>query len=185
MFKVENLSLQDSKLFTLRHLKDNRGWFVETYRKSWIEDNIDQKMNFVFDYTSFNLLPNTVRGMHAQTHLYPQSKLVTVLHGSIQDVIVDARKDSPTFGQSCSVILTDKSPQVLYVPIGFYHGFITLEANTLVSYKLDNYHNAECECGFLFDDDQMNIDWSIQDQSMITISERDKKHPSWESAYKF
>lgn len=185
MLKVENLPLEDAKLFTLNHLKDNRGWFVESYRKSWIEDAIDQKMNFVFDYSSFNINSNTVRGMHAQTHIQPQSKLVTVLHGSIQDVIVDARKNSSTFGQYFSVTLSDKFPQVLYIPIGFYHGFKTLEPNTLVSYKLDNYHNAECECGFLFDDNLLNIEWLDKNQKNIIISERDKKHPSWNDAYKF
>jgi dTDP-4-dehydrorhamnose 3,5-epimerase len=185
MLLSASLPLKDAKLFTLKQLKDNRGWFVETYRKSWIEQEIDQHMNFTFDYTSFNSHANTVRGMHAQNHIQPQSKLVSVLHGSIQDVIIDARKDSPTFGQHWSIMLNDIIPQVLYVPAGFYHGFKTLQANTLVHYKLDNYHNAEAECGVMFDDKDLNIDWLLKLQDDLIISERDKKHPSWNDAYKF
>jgi dTDP-4-dehydrorhamnose 3,5-epimerase len=185
MLNVTDLPLKDAKLFNLKQLGDNRGWFVETYRKSWIEDNIDRGMNFVFDYSSFNKNVNTIRGMHAQTHLQPQSKLVTVLHGAIQDIIIDARRDSPTFGKSCKIHLNDIEPKVLYVPVGFYHGFITLEPNTLVSYKLDNYYNSEAECGVTYNDETLNLGWLMRSDTEITISERDQKHPSWDDAYKF
>lgn len=185
MLLASDLPLKDAKLFTLKKLEDNRGWFSETYRKSWIEEFIDPDMNFTFDYSSFNINENTVRGMHAQTLVHPQSKLVTVLCGSIQDVIIDARQDSPTYGKSWTVFLNDIMPQVLYVPVGFYHGFKTLKHNTLVSYKLDNYHNAEAECGVMFDDKSLSIDWLKKDQNDLIISDRDKRHPSWEDAYKF
>lgn len=185
MLSVESLPLQDAKLFTLNKIGDRRGWFVETYRKSWIEEHIDWDINFKFDYSSFSEKINTVRGMHAQTLSMPQSKLVTVLHGAIQDVIIDARKNSSTFGQSFTVILSDDIPSVLYVPVGFYHGFKTLKPNTLVSYKLDNYYDEKSECGVIFDDSTLNIQWISAGTDEITISERDQTHPRWNDAYKF
>ncbi len=185
MLSVHQLPLKDAKLFSLKKIGDNRGWFVETFRKSWIEEHIDPTMDFKFDYSSFSANVNTVRGMHAQTKNMPQSKLVTVLHGSIQDVIIDARQDSPTFGKSFSVILAEDMPSVLYVPVGFYHGFKTLKPNTLVSYKLDNYYGKASECGVMFNDHVINIDWISAGPEDITISERDQSHPFWDDAYKF
>jgi dTDP-4-dehydrorhamnose 3,5-epimerase len=86
-------------------------------------------------------------------------------------------------GKSVSVILTAHDPKLIYVPRGFYHGFVTLEPNTLVSYKVDQYHSAEKECGIAWDDPILNLNWAIREN--LTISNRDQNNPSWDLAYKF
>lgn len=181
---IIDLPLKDAKVVKLTRHTDNRGWFTETFRQSWIKEHFSD-IQFIFEYYSFSLATNTIRGLHAQTSNQPQTKLVSVLNGSIQDVLVDARRDSPTYGQSCSVILTKDSPALIYVPRGFYHGFITLEPNTYVGYKLDNYHDASSECGVDAMDKTLNIKWQIANDIPITISNRDQNHPIWDSSYKF
>lgn len=182
MITVEPLPLQDAKLIQLRRLTDNRGWFTETFRESWLEEaGIDTR--FFFEFWSLSEAPFTVRGMHAQTANQPQAKLVSVLNGSIQDVLVDARVDSPTYGQTCSINITRDDATVIYVPRGFYHGFVTLEPNTYVGYKLDNYYDGPSECGVMWDDPELNIAWPNADN--YVISQRDQSHPSWNDCYKF
>lgn len=182
MIKVKDLTLKDSKAIYLNRLTDNRGWFAETFRQSWLDD-AEIPGDFKFEFWSFSEKTSTLRGMHAQTGVQPQAKLVTVLNGSIYDVIVDARVDSPTYGNSFGIVIGRDNPCVLYVPRGFYHGFITLEPNTYVGYKLDNYHNGGEECGVMFDDPDLKIKWPIKEE--LTISQRDQKHPSWKNCYKF
>ena len=184
MLIVENLPLQDAKLFKLKRHTDSRGWFTETFRQSWIEEHLPNT-KFIFEFYSLSTAANTLRGLHAQTAECPQAKLVSVLNGSIRDVLVDARINSPTYGQSCSIVLTKNEPALIYVPRGFYHGFLTLEPNTYVGYKVDNYHNAGAECGVDSEDATLAIQWQfLHDQSLV-ISERDQRHPSWNDAYKF
>lgn len=179
-----DLPLKDAKVFKLKRLGDSRGWFTEDFRQSWLED-AGIANNFIFDYTSFSANANTLRGMHSQSAVTPLAKLVSVFNGSILDVLVDARIDSPTYGQSCKVVISKDEPSVVYIPRGFYHGFLTLDPNTYVNYKLDNYYNAEAECGIDAEDATLNIQWPfLADQSLV-ISERDKKHPSWDDCYKF
>jgi dTDP-4-dehydrorhamnose 3,5-epimerase len=184
MLEVIDLPLKDAKLFKLGRHHDNRGWFTETFRQSWLRDhNIDT--NFIFEYCSFNTNADTIRGLHAQTADAPQTKLVSVLNGSILDVLVDARLDSPTYGKYCTVELEKSQPSIVYVPPGFYHGFVTLEPNTYVLYKLDNYHNSAAECGVMWNDDTLNIQWPLSGSGTRTISQRDQMHPQWSEAYKF
>lgn len=180
---VEQLPLKDAKVLRLDRKHDHRGWFTETFRREWLlEAKIPNE--FIFEFWSFSEFKNTVRGMHSQTSEHPQSKLVSVLNGSILDVLVDAREDSPTFGEHCSVILTSYESSLIYVPRGFYHGFITLEPNTYVGYKLDNYYDGDSECGLCCNDSTLNIDWQVSTNNCIT-SIRDQSHPSWNDCYKF
>jgi dTDP-4-dehydrorhamnose 3,5-epimerase len=123
--------------------------------------------------------------MHSQTAVCPQAKLVSVFNGSILDVIVDARVDSPTFGQSCKINITKDDPSIVYVPRGFYHGFITLEPNTYVNYKLDNYYDAQSECGINALDSILNIEWPFLPDQSVVMSDRDLRHPTWDDCYKF
>jgi dTDP-4-dehydrorhamnose 3,5-epimerase len=182
MITTEDLPLKDAKVFRLQKLYDNRGWFTETFRQTWLDD-AGITNEFIFDYWSNNIHIGTIRGMHAQTEDQPQAKLVTVLRGSIQDVLIDARVNSPTYGQTCSVIITSEDPTFIYVPQGFYHGFVTLYPETLVGYKLDNYYNKDAECGVMYNDTTLNIEWNVVEGPMI--SDRDQAHPSWNDAYKF
>ena len=182
MIEIQELPLKDAKVLKLKRNHDNRGWFTEIFRQSWLQDaGIQNK--FIFDYISYSKNTSTVRGMHSQTAIQPQAKLVTAINGSIQDTIIDARIDSPTYGKSCSIIISKDDPCVIYVPTGFYHGFITLSPDTYVVYKLDAYYNGEAECGLTWNDPSMSIEWDIKNE--ITISDRDKNHLSWENCYKF
>jgi dTDP-4-dehydrorhamnose 3,5-epimerase len=182
MIEVFDLPIPGAKILKLNRHNDKRGWFTETFRKSWLtEAGIND--NFIFDYWSFNKSKNTLRGLHAQSKEAPQSKLISVLNGSIQDVIVDARPYSITYKQHCSIILTKDNPCVVYIPKGCYHGFLTLESNTYVGYKLDNYHDSNSEVGIRWNCEELNIDW-LSKKSPIT-SIRDKNHPFWNDAYKF
>jgi dTDP-4-dehydrorhamnose 3,5-epimerase len=182
MISVIDLPIRDAKLIALKRNTDHRGWFTETFRDSWILD-LDITDRFILEFWSFSKECSTIRGLHAQTTQAAQSKLVQVLNGSIQDILVDARLDSPTFGEHCEVILNSSDPCLIYVPKGCYHGFITLEDNTYVGYKVDQYHNAAAECGVMFDSPELNINWNIKKEPII--SQRDQGHPSWSQAYKF
>lgn len=182
MIEVIDLPLKDAKILRLKRLFDNRGWFTETFQEKWFtEIGINEK--FVLEYWSFNEKVYTLRGLHAQIKEYAQSKIVQVLHGSIQDVLVDARKDSPTYGKHVELTLSSTDPYLIYIPKGFYHGFVTLEDNTYVGYKISDYHNPQGECGIKFDSPELNIDWKVN--SNLTISNRDQHHPTWNDAYKF
>ena len=182
MITVDDLPLNDAKVFTLNRHTDDRGWFTETFRQSWVDEYLNWQ-DFVLEFWSFSEKSNTVRGLHAQTAKQPQAKLVSVLNGSILDVLVDAREDSSTYGQTCTITLSKDNPKMVFVPRGFYHGFITLEPNTFVGYKVDNYHNADEEVGIQWNDATLNINWP--ETKDITISKRDQGHSNWNDAYKF
>lgn len=179
---MQELSLTGAKLITLERKFDNRGWFSETFKNSWLE-NFGIPNNFIFEFWSYNEQANTLRGLHSQSNGYVPAKLIMVLTGKIQDIIVDARKNSPTFGQHLSIILDSKNPQLLYVPKGFYHGFVTLEPNTFVGYKVDEYHAPNSECGLAYNDSKLGLDWLVKDN--LIISNRDQNNPDWDNCYKF
>ncbi|NBP58209.1 dTDP-4-keto-6-deoxy-D-glucose epimerase [bacterium] len=179
---MQELSLHGLKLINLERKIDNRGWFSETYKENWLKDfGIDT--DFIFEFWSYNNLQGTLRGLHSQNSKFVPAKLIMVLTGSIQDVVVDARINSPTYGQHVSVTLDSKTPQLLFVPKGLYHGFVTLEPNTFVGYKVDEYHAPNNECGVDYNDKSLNINWKIKDN--LIISDRDLNNPSWENCYKF
>ena len=180
--QVTDLPIHGAKLFTLDRHGDNRGWFAENFRQSWGDEYLNG-IRFIFECTSFTANAGTVRGLHAQSGEHAQSKLVTVLNGSLTDVIVDARIDSATYGQSCSVTLTDQQFQLVFVPRGCYHGFVTLTPNTYFMYKLDNYHAPDSEVGVMYNDPALNINWNLEKEP--TLSNRDQGHPTWDAAYKF
>lgn len=182
MIDVVELPIPGAKIFKLKQHIDSRGWFTETFRVSWLKEAgiTDQ---FIFDYWSFNKSKNTLRGLHAQSKDTPQSKLIMVLNGSIQDVLVDARPHSITYKHHCSIILTKDNPCIVYIPKGCYHGFLTLEPNTFVGYKLDNYHNPNAEVGIKWNCETLNIDWLKTKKPILSV--RDTLHPSWDEAYKF
>ena len=149
--------------------KDNRGVFSEVYvdhlqMPRWVQDN-----------QSISYKAGTVRGLHYQRGVYAQSKLVRCAWGSILDVAVDIRPESPTYGQHVSVILSSDDGNQLLVPRGFAHGFITLTDNAVVVYKVDNIYNKESEGSILWNDPVLNIDWQYLGAS--EISEKDAAAP--------
>lgn len=149
--------------------EDNRGHFFEFYhKKKFIDAGID--CDFVQDNQSSSL-KDVLRGLHFQNPPFAQAKLCRVLKGSVMDIAVDIRKNSPTYGKYISILLDDQKKNMLFIPEGFAHGFITLEDHTIFQYKCSNYYNKESEDCILWNDLDININWSIENP---IISEKDK-----------
>ncbi|MEM7382506.1 MAG: dTDP-4-dehydrorhamnose 3,5-epimerase, partial [Bacteroidota bacterium] len=117
-----------------------------------------------------------LRGLHFQKPPHAQSKLVRVLQGEVLDVVVDIRKESPTFGQHFKTRLSAENNQMLYIPARMAHGFLALEENSIFLYKCDNYYHPESEAGIAYNDPELNIDWGLPEAD-ITLSDKDKKLP--------
>ena len=167
--KITELEIEGLKLIEPRVFPDNRGYLYESYTEKYWRD-----VNFVQDNVAFNHKKNTIRGMHYQEKNY-QAKLVSCVRGSILDVVVDVRKDSETFGQWVSAILSDENHHQLWIPKGFAHGYRTLEDNTIVTYKADEFYDPSDYRGFIWSDKSVNIDWEVSDNDEIILSEQDKK----------
>lgn len=157
-----------------RVFPDNRGFFLETYRESFLKEN-GLPINFVQDNQSFSH-KNVVRGLHMQLDPFEQIKLVRVVHGKILDVAVDIRPGSSTYGKYYSVILDGKLGNMLYIPEGFLHGFAALE-ESVVSYKCSSYYNNASETGILWNDPDLSIDWKVENP---IVSEKDEELPTFE-----
>ncbi|EGQ0117402.1 dTDP-4-keto-6-deoxy-D-glucose epimerase, partial [Campylobacter coli] len=127
---------------------------------------------------------NTIRGLHYQMHPFAQTKLINVIRGRILDVIVDLRKDSPTFLEHIKITVRAEDNILLFVPRGFAHGFIALEDFTKVSYMVDNFYNPKSERGILYNDPQLKIDWGVND-SEVLISDKDLYLPTLEQIQDF
>jgi dTDP-4-dehydrorhamnose 3,5-epimerase len=149
--------------------EDHRGHFFEFFHKQRF---IDAGINceFVQDNQSASL-KNVLRGLHFQKPPFAQAKLCRVLKGSVIDIAVDIRKNSPTYGKHISIILDDQKKNMLFIPEGFAHGFMTLEDHTIFQYKCSNYYNKESEDCILWNDSNLNINWSVNDP---IVSEKDK-----------
>ena len=154
---------------------DHRGYFVETFRQDKLEEFIGYKINFCQDNESKSL-KGVLRGLHYQLPPHAQTKLVRVIQGSVLDVAVDIRKNSPTFGKHVAVKLSADNKRQLLVPRGFAHGFVVLEDDTTFAYKVDNYYSPECDRGIAFDDKDLNINWQLEHEE-LKLSEKDTKQP--------
>lgn len=182
--KIEKLGIPDILLITLDVHGDNRGFFLETFNKAkWTHSNLPE-ITFVQDNISFSENAGTIRGLHYQVNPNAQAKLFHCLQGAVLDVVVDIRKNSPHFGKKIQIELKGGSGQQLFIPAGFAHGFATLMPNTLVQYKVTSPYNPAAERGIRWDDSILKIDWRVPLES-TTISERDKKWPTWEQAELF
>lgn len=159
-----------------RHV-DNRGYFTETYRRSSYID-LGIYSEFIQDNMAFSHDVGTIRGLHFQTPPAAQAKLVSLLRGEVLDVFVDIRKGSPTYGNWASIVLSADKGNQLYLPEGFAHGYITLQEDCLISYKVSAYYAPECESGIRWDDPQLNIDWQNANLS-LALSDKDKVLPTF------
>ena len=158
--------------------KDNRGYFYESYSTKNFEAAGIQA-SFVQDNQSISQ-KGTLRGLHAQKAPFAQGKLVRVIQGSVLDVAVDARKESPTYGQHFSIELSGENHKQLWVPPGFLHGFLTLEDDTIFTYKVTNYYDKESELGVIWDDPTLNINWNTTlEPSELLLSEKDLILPAF------
>lgn len=153
--------------------KDNRGYFYESYNARLFADaGID--VNFVQDNQSFSQ-KGALRGLHAQSMPFEQGKLVRVLQGMVLDVAVDIRKESATYGQHFCIELSGENHKQLWVPPGFLHGFLTLEDQTIFTYKVSNYYDKNSEIGVMWNDADLNIEWSrYMPESTFLLSDKDQ-----------
>jgi dTDP-4-dehydrorhamnose 3,5-epimerase len=173
--KAKALSLSGVvEITTVRHV-DERGYFAETFRDRWFQDEV-APLTFVQENQSLSRQPGTVRGLHYQTAPTAQGKLVRCLAGAIFDVAVDIRRGSSTYGQWLGVTLTPEAGNQLWVPPGFLHGFCTLLPDTLVSYKVTQYYSPEHDAGIAWDDPEIGVAWpEIADPRLL--SDKDSRLP--------
>ena len=158
-----------------RKIEDERGYFSEVFRLNEFEWRAGE-CTFVQDNQSLSVRSGTIRGIHFQSYRAAQGKLVRCLAGQLLDVAVDLRVDSPTYGRWISVILSPEKINQLWVPVGFGHGFCTLEPNTVISYRVTNYYSPEHDKGLAWDDPDVAIEWpDLADPA--TLSGRDREHP--------
>lgn len=162
-----------------KKLKDERGFFVESFRKDLFENFSKTKVDFCQENLSESKY-GVLRGLHFQKYPYAQSKLVSVLDGKILDVAVDIRKTSKYYGKYFSIELDDVSNKQLFVPKGFAHGFVVLSKSARVSYKVDNYYNPVSEEGLNYNDTKLNIDWKI-DKKKIIVNLKDSNYSNFNS----
>lgn len=155
--------------------KDERGFFLEGYRKDLFAQNAI-KADFVQDNHALSK-KGVLRGLHYQTAPKEQAKLVRVVRGKVFDVVVDVRPGSKTFGQHVSQILDDNTKTILFVPAGFAHGYLTLSDETEFLYKASNFYSPQHERALRWDDPELDIPWPALD-TPIFLSEKDKKAPS-------
>jgi dTDP-4-dehydrorhamnose 3,5-epimerase len=163
------------KILEPKKFGDHRGFFSEIYsRRGLRELGID--IEFVQDNHSLSAEKGTVRALHYQLPPTAQDKLVRVVRGAIMDVAIDIRRASPTFGKHVTAIVSAENWRQMFIPIGFAHGFVTLEANTEVIYKVSNYYSPKDERGILWNDPAIGIAWGVDAQHAI-LSEKDTKNP--------
>jgi dTDP-4-dehydrorhamnose 3,5-epimerase len=168
------------KILTPKKHGDHRGFFSEIYsRKIMRELEID--IDFVQDNQSLSAEKGVVRGLHYQLPPMAQDKLVRVVRGAILDVAVDIRRGSATFGKHVSAVISAENWRQILIPIGFAHGFVTLEPNTEVIYKVSNYYSPTHERGIAWDDPKLGIDWGV-DPATAVLSEKDRKYPTLSNA---
>ena len=171
----EDLEIEGLKLVTPKKFGDERGFFCETYNAAtWAQAGVDYQ--FVQDNHSLSRQVGTVRGLHFQTAPFAQDKLVRVLRGRILDVAVDLRRSSPTFGRHVAVELSRQNWRQLLIPIGFAHGFVTLEPDTEILYKVTNFYSPKHDFGLAWDDPELGIDWPVAEERAV-LSERDRQWP--------
>ena len=173
--KVEQTPLKDCYIIHNTVFKDNRGYFFESFNQQKFTELTGLDVHFVQDNQSAST-KGVLRGLHFQKGDAAQAKLVRVLQGSVLDVAVDLRKNSPTYGQHFTIELTDVSNTQLFVPRGFAHGFVVLSDTAVFFYKCDNFYNKAAEGGLMYNDPQLNIDWRLPKSELI-LSEIDLANP--------
>jgi dTDP-4-dehydrorhamnose 3,5-epimerase len=174
--KIEKTTIQDLVIISPTVFEDSRGYFFEAYNKAKFNEN-GIMYEFIQDNQSFSKR-GVIRGLHLQINPFAQAKLVRVLEGEILDVAVDLRKNSPTYGQHVSVVLSAENKKQLMVPHGFAHGFSVLSETASVMYKVDQLYNKESERGIRYDDPTLAIDWQVSPEEVI-VSDKDVVLPSF------
>ena len=175
MMQIRESRISAVKILMPEKHGDHRGFFSEVYnRQALAEAGID--VDFVQDNHSLSAGKGTVRGLHFQTPPFAQDKLVRVVRGAAFDVAVDLRRESPTYGQHVSVVLSAEAWNQILVPIGFAHGFMTLEPDTEVVYKVSNFYAPDHDKGLLWNDPDLAIPWPL-DAGAAVLSPKDGNLP--------
>lgn len=172
---IERLAIPDVWTYTPKRHEDARGWFSETFNAAALCEALDDVV-FVQDNQSLSKSKGTLRGLHFQSPPKAQDKLIRVLRGAVQDVAVDIRRASPTYGEWVSTTLSAENGKQLFAPKGFAHGFLTLEPDTEVLYKVSDYYSRDHEGGLAWDDPDVGIEWSLP-KDAISMAERDAGLP--------
>jgi dTDP-4-dehydrorhamnose 3,5-epimerase len=163
------------RVFIPKRHHDHRGWFSETFRENQLHE-LGIPCRFVQENQSSSKRAGTLRGLHFQLPPSAQAKLITVSRGRVLDVIVDLRNGSPTYGKHVSVELSAQSGHQLYVPVGFAHGFITLEDEVIVVYKVSDYYAPAYDTGVRWNDPDISFPWPVRDLDIV-ISDKDRNLP--------
>jgi dTDP-4-dehydrorhamnose 3,5-epimerase len=176
MLDVAKTMIEGVLVLTPKRFADERGFFVESYNHArFVAAGVN--FNFVQDNHSLSRDKGTVRGLHYQAPPFAQTKLVRVLQGAILDVVVDARKNSPTYGQHVSVELSAENGRQLLAPAGMLHGFVTLRPDTEVAYKVDAYYDKASDGAVLWCDPDLAIDWGPA--AGTVVSSKDANAARW------
>lgn len=181
-FTFTKTFIDDVIIVDVRSFGDDRGYFMETYKKpDFVKGGI--AVDFVQDNQSSST-KGVLRGLHFQIE-HPQSKLVRVVKGSVFDVAVDLREGSPTYGKWEGVVLSAENHRQFFIPRGFAHGFLVLSDEAEFCYKCDDVYHPNDEGGLMWNDPAIGIDWpamdgdSVFDETKILLSEKDKAHPAF------
>jgi dTDP-4-dehydrorhamnose 3,5-epimerase len=173
--KIESLAIADVKLLTPRIFRDARGFFSETWNeRTMAEAGIEAR--FVQDNHARSAKKGTLRGLHYQLEPHAQDKLVRVVKGAILDVAVDLRRSSPAYGRHASAVISAANWTQIWVPKGFAHGYVTLEPDTEVVYKVTDYYSPAHDRGVRWDDPQLAIDWGVTAAEAV-LSDKDLALP--------
>ena len=164
--------LLEPKVYT-----DERGSFFESYNQESFDRQLGRTVRFVQDNHSISN-KGVLRGLHFQKGPFAQAKLVRVIQGEVLDVVLDIRKNSPTFGKHFKVHLSSENQKMLFIPRGMAHGFLALKEETIFVYKCDQFYNKEAEAGIIYNDPDLGIDWEFP-TDQIVLSEKDSLLPSF------
>lgn len=159
--EIKSLKLKGTFEIAFNRIGDARGYFMQTYNKQLFAE-YGLQVDWIQENQSLSTRLHTIRGLHLQAPPYAQSKFVRAVRGEILDVFVDLRKDSETFGQWDSVVLSEDNCRAVYIPRGFAHGFSTLTDDVIVQYKVDNIYAPEAEMGIRWNDEEIGIDWKTE-----------------------
>lgn len=178
--KAEQTPLKDCFLIHDTVINDERGYFFESFHQNKFCQITGLQVSFVQDNQSHSV-KGVLRGLHFQTGVHSQAKLVRVLTGEVLDVAVDLRNSSPTFGKHFSVILSGGSHTQLFIPRGFAHGFLVLSNEVDFFYKCDNFYNKSAEGGVMYNNSQIGINWQLGEHELI-ISQKDLDLPGFSAS---
>jgi dTDP-4-dehydrorhamnose 3,5-epimerase len=176
-FEVIPLQASEPILLSSRIFEDDRGYFLELYKKSDFA-KMGIREDFVQDNISYSV-KGVLRGLHYQMDPMAQGKLVTCLKGEVLDVMVDIRKGSPNYGKWRADVLSEKNGHMMYVPVGFAHGFLTLSKDAIFLYKCTKEYAPSTDRGIIWNDPEIDIDWGIENP---ILAPKDQEHPKLKNA---